>query len=237
MEGVNLHFHAVGTPKAAKTKNPRRFSRLVDLRPVEQSRGPSLVKVNTSSRQSMIVRAPSSPPPPSFSTLVVPRSSSSFFCRLRDTPFDFPCPFLSVTSSPLASRKRDADHPPPQEPLLLAHAFSPASSCKISIRLTNASPRLAYGFLKSVLDARSFPTCCRYPSSCPRNQNRRAPTPNLGINITISRRQRVRCCRVEILVIKCPEESSTKQLHSRCFKDLINCQGSTLADKRKGYWR
>lgn len=36
-------------------KNPRRFSRLLDLRPVESSRGPSLVKVNTGSRQRMVV--------------------------------------------------------------------------------------------------------------------------------------------------------------------------------------
>lgn len=32
-------------------KDPPSFSRLVDLRPVEPSRGPSLVKVNTNSRQ------------------------------------------------------------------------------------------------------------------------------------------------------------------------------------------
>lgn len=54
-------------------KNPRRFSRLVDLRPVEPSRGPSLVKVNTSSRQCIGVRAPLSIPP----SHLHPTSSSS----------------------------------------------------------------------------------------------------------------------------------------------------------------
>lgn len=49
---MNLRFHGcVGTVKATEMKDPPSFSRLVDLRPVEPSRGPSLVKVNTNSRQ------------------------------------------------------------------------------------------------------------------------------------------------------------------------------------------
>lgn len=87
LEGVNLHFHGVGIPKATEMKNPRRFSRLVDLRPVEQSRGPSLVKVNTSSRQCIGVRVP--PPLVSFfflSLLFSPLSLSSLFSRSSNSP-------------------------------------------------------------------------------------------------------------------------------------------------------
>ena len=43
-------------------KDPPSFSRLVDLRPVEPSRGPSLVKVNTNSRQCVSRSYPYFPP-------------------------------------------------------------------------------------------------------------------------------------------------------------------------------
>lgn len=41
--------------KVREMKNSRRFSRLLDLRPIESSRGPSLVKVNMDSRQCMVI--------------------------------------------------------------------------------------------------------------------------------------------------------------------------------------
>ena len=92
--GVNASFHGVGVPKATKMKNPRRFSRLVDLRPVEPSRGPSLVKVNTSSRQCISVRAPTSLDPPVHSTLFTrPSNSPSFSVAPAESRQRSPLPF------------------------------------------------------------------------------------------------------------------------------------------------
>ena len=102
-------------------KDPPSFSRLVDLRPVEPSRGPSLVKVNTNSRQCVSRSYPYFPPSLAQSIFVYSFSLSlsippvhkstppSFFIsKLRLSSSLYPSPLSPhldtiVLSSPLLS--------------------------------------------------------------------------------------------------------------------------------------
>lgn len=198
-------FHGVGVPKATKMKNPRRFSRLVDLRPVEPSRGPSLVKVNTISRQCISVRAPTSLDPPVHSTLFTrPSNSPSFSVAPAESRQRSLLPFyLSFFSSAQRRHAHHTSHPRSHQrvsplPRLRIHRIheprsifssTPSGESRgINIRLTNAPPWP----LKSVFDVRSFPSCCRYPSSRPRNRIYSSGLAS-DVNITIGRERRDWC--------------------------------------------
>ena len=119
-------------------KDPPSFSRLVDLRPVEPSRGPSLVKVNTNSRQCVSRSYPYFPPSLAQSIFVYSFSLSlsippvhkstppSFFIsKLRLSSSLYPSPLSPhldtiVLSSPLLS----------SSPPLLLFASSPSDRTK-----------------------------------------------------------------------------------------------------------
>ena len=101
-------------------KDPPSFSRLVDLRPVEPSRGPSLVKVNTNSRQCVSRSYPYFPPSLAQSIFVYSFSlslslslpfTSQLHLLFSSRSFDCPRPFIhhlflltsTRSSSPLLS--------------------------------------------------------------------------------------------------------------------------------------
>ena len=118
-------------------KDPPSFSRLVDLRPVEPSRGPSLVKVNTNSRQCVSRSYPYFPPSLAQSIFVYSFSlslslslpfTSQLHLLFSSRSFDCPRPFIhhlflltsTRSSSPLLS----------SSPPLLLFASSPSDRTK-----------------------------------------------------------------------------------------------------------
>ena len=119
-------------------KDPPSFSRLVDLRPVEPSRGPSLVKVNTNSRQCVSRSYPYFPPSLAQSIFVYSFSLSlsippvhkstppSFFIsKLRLSSSLYPSPLSPHLDTILLSSPLLSSSPP-----LLLFASSPSDRTK-----------------------------------------------------------------------------------------------------------